>query len=89
MTGDGEDGPTRREEDIQEVREEEERRGRKPIDRDAKNKRERVLRGFREALRQNNRALFLEIIVRDLGFEPGSPGYENALRGWKRRHGAH
>jgi hypothetical protein len=75
-------------EKIREVREEEERRGRRPVDLQERKKRERVLRGFREALLKNDRALFKEIIVHDLGYEPGSPEYENAWREWKKRRGA-
>jgi hypothetical protein len=74
-------------EKIREIREEEERRGRRPIDVEAKRKRERVLRGFREALLRNDPAVFEEIIVHDLGLEPGSPEYENAWREWRKRRG--
>jgi len=66
------------EDKIREVREEEERRGRRPLDIEERKKRERILRSFREALQKNDRALFEEVIVHDLGFEPGSPEYENA-----------
>ena len=73
---------------IREVREEEERRGRRPLNIEERKKRERILRSFREALQKNDRGLFEEIIVHDLGFEPGSPEYENAWREWKKRRGA-
>lgn len=69
---------------IRQVREAEQRRGRRPLDADEKRKRERLLRGFREALLKDDPGLFEEIIVHDLGFEPGSPEYENAWREWKR-----
>jgi len=76
------------EDKIREVREKEELRGRHPLDIEERKKRERILRSFREALQKNDRALFEEVIVHDLGFEPGSPEYENAWREWKKRRGA-
>lgn len=85
---DKKDEPSDRGDQIEEIRKAEERRGRRPIDREEKKRRERVLRAFREALLKNDRTLFEEIIVRDLGFEPGSPEYENAWREWKKHRGA-
>lgn len=73
-------------EDIQDVVREEESRGRRPgkrpIDTDILRGRRRRLQDLRKLLRRNRKEDFVEA-MRDLGLEPGSAAFEDALQIWK------
>jgi len=73
--------------EIQEVRAEDERRGKRPIDIAARRRRLVLQRKFKEALEANDVELFKEAIVNDLGWMPGTPDYERALKTWYAHHG--
>ena len=73
--------------DIDEVRAEEERRGKRPTD-IAEKKRKLLLRKkFREAIQSGNEEQFRQMLINDLGQLPGSPAYDASLRAWKAYHG--
>jgi len=73
--------------EIQEVRAEDERRGKRPIDIAARRRRFILERKFKEALESNDVELFKEAIINDLGWIPGAPEYERALKTWHAHHG--
>lgn len=75
------------EDEIQEVRAGDERRGKRPIDIAARRRRLVLQRKFKEALESNDVELFKEAIISDLGWTPGTPEYERALKTWYSRHG--
>jgi len=75
------------EDEIDETRRDEQRRGKRPID-IAKPRRElTLLRKFQEALKGNDVELFKEAIIDDLGWMPGTPEYDRALKAWYDQHG--
>jgi hypothetical protein len=73
--------------EIQEVRAGDERRGKRPIDIAARRRRLVLQRKFKEALESNDVELFKEAIISDLGWMPGTPEYECALKTWYSHHG--
>jgi len=73
--------------DIREIREQEERRGRSPIDIAAKRRQQILLRKFREALQSQNEEMFKEAIINELGQLPGTSEYENSLKIWREFRG--
>lgn len=75
------------EREIDEVRTEQERRSKRPIDLVAQKRRVMLLRKFREALQSDDIEKFKEAIIRDLGQQPGTPEYERSLRIWHEFHG--
>lgn len=75
------------EDEIQDVRAEEGRRGRRPIDFLAQKRRSRILKKFREALQSDDIEKFKEAIIRDLGQQPGTHEYEQSLKIWDEFHG--
>ncbi len=75
-----------KEEDLQDVRAEEEQRGRRPIGRLTTRQRRRLLASFEKALKEGDRQVFEEAIRRDLGLKPGSPEYAHALKVWRDFH---
>ena len=74
------------EDQIQEVRTEEERRSKRPIDIAAKRRRAELLKKFREALESDDVEKFKEAIIRDLGQTPGTPEYAQSLKIWNDFH---
>ncbi len=69
--------------DLKDVRVEEGQRGRRPIDIEARRRKNRLLKAFREALELQDEDLFKEAIIHDLGQLPGSPEYQHSLRVWR------
>ena len=57
------------------------------IDMAARRRRLILERKFREALESNDVELFKEAIINDLGWMPGTPEYERALKIWYAHHG--
>ena len=76
-----------KDDEIQEARGEEERRGRRPIDIAAKRRRMILLRKFREALEWNDEERFVEAIIHELGQLPGIPEYARSMKIWRDFHG--
>jgi len=68
--------------DIADVRKQEEKRGKKPVDIASKRRRQILERKFREALESNDVEMFKEALVTDLGQLPGSEEYERSLKIW-------
>ena len=70
--------------EIQNVRKQEEQRGKKhPADISALRRRKILQKKFKEALESNDEAAFVQAIVNDLGQLPGSPEYEKSLKIWR------
>jgi hypothetical protein len=74
------------EEDLKDVIRQEQARGRRPIDIEARRLRMRLLKAFREALKLDDEDLFRETIVHELGQLPGSPEYRHSLSAWHALH---
>jgi hypothetical protein len=74
------------EDEIQEVRADLERRGKRPIDVAAHQRRLTLLKKFREALQSDDIEKFKKAIIRDLGQQPGTPGYPRSLKIWDDFH---
>ena len=74
--------------EIEAVRAEEERRGKRPVDMAALKRRRILLQKFRQALEGNDVERFKEAIINVLGQMPGTPEHENSLRIWREFHGA-
>jgi hypothetical protein len=72
--------------DIQEVRAEEQRRGKRPSDAAALRRRRVLLQKFREALKNNDQAQFEEAIIHGLGQTPGTPEYAESMKAWRAFH---
>ncbi len=72
-------------EDVHDIIQEEQSRGRRPIDTDARRRRAMLRRDFRELLRIDRRVDFEEAIL-DLGIERGSQLFEDAVQVWNFRH---
>jgi hypothetical protein len=68
--------------EISDVRRQEEKRGKKPIDIAARRRRQILERKFREALEGNDVQAFKDALVTDLGQLPGSEEYERSLKVW-------
>jgi len=75
------------EKEIEHVRTSELRRGKRPIDRDTQRQRMILKRKFLEALYSGDKAAFIEMLIRDLGQQPGTPAYDQSLRAWSEYHG--
>jgi len=73
-------------EDIQEVRAEEERRGKRPLDIAARRRRLALLKKFKEALESDDLEKFTEVLIRDLGQVPGTPEFAQSLKIWNDFH---
>jgi hypothetical protein len=69
--------------DIREVRGQEERRGKRPIDAAAHKRKQTLLRKFREALRSQDEGTFQEAITSELGQLPGTTEYEESMKIWR------
>ena len=66
-------------EDIHDVRKEEESRGRRPVDTEARKKAARLRAGLRRVLNSGDERAFLQIL-REAGLKDGTPEFEKA---WK------
>lgn len=77
---------TSKDDEIQNARLEDERRGRRPINIAEKTRRQILLKKFKEALESNDVELFKEAIIHDLGQLPGTPEYRESLKIWYARH---
>jgi ribosomal protein S7 len=73
--------------DIREVRSQEERRGKRPIDIAAQRRKQILLRKFREALQSQNEETFREAIINELGQLPGTVEYETSMKIWREFRG--
>jgi hypothetical protein len=73
--------------DIQVVRSEEERRGKRPVDIAAKRRALLIRKKFYEVLRSGNEQQFEEMLTHDLGQIPGSAAYIQSWKAWKSYHG--
>ncbi|MGC2527594.1 MAG: hypothetical protein WA639_07590 [Candidatus Acidiferrum sp.] len=73
--------------DIRQVRNQEERRGRRPIDVAAQKRKQTLLRKFREALQSKDENTFREAIRNELGQLPGTAEYESSMRIWREFRG--
>ena len=69
--------------DIQEVRGQEQRRGKRPIDIAAQKRKQTLLRKFREALRSQDEGTFQEAIINELGQLPGTAEYQQSMKIWR------
>lgn len=70
-------------EDIRETRDQEERRGKRPIDIAARRRRQILLAKFREALQSQDEGTFREAIINELGQLPGTAEYDNSMKIWR------
>lgn len=77
------------EDDLKDLIAEEKQRGRKrPIDIAARQRRMKLLNGFRITLRTGDEAGFAELIVNELGWQPGTKEYDEALKKWRALRGS-
>lgn len=73
--------------DIQVVRSEEERRGKRPINIAAQRRRFILRQKFKEALENNDEEQFQEAIIHILGQLPGTLEYDESMKIWREFHG--
>ncbi len=73
--------------DIRQVRSQDERRGKRPIDIAAQKRRQTLLRKFREALQSKDEDTFREAIISELGQLPGTAEYETSMKIWREFRG--
>lgn len=76
-----------RDEDIRSVRSAEERRGKRPIDTLEKRRAALLRKKFYEVMRSGNESQFHEMLIHELGQEPGSEPYMRSWQAWKEYHG--
>jgi hypothetical protein len=76
-----------KDDDIEDVRSEEERRGKRPVDIAEKSRAHLLRKKFHEAIRSGNEEQFRQMLIQDLGQLPGSPAYIDSLKAWKTYHG--
>jgi hypothetical protein len=74
-------------EDIRQVRDQESRRGKRPLDIAAHKRRQILLQKFRDALKSQDESTFREAIVSELGQLPGSAAFENSMKIWRQLRG--
>jgi len=75
--------------DLKNLMAEEKQRGRKrPIDMAARQRRMRLLNGFRTTLKTGDEAGFTELIINELGWQPGTKEYDQALKKWRASRGS-
>jgi hypothetical protein len=72
---------------IREVRDQELRRGKRPVDIAAQRRKQDLLRKFREALQSQNEETFREAIISELGQLPGTAEHENSMKIWRQFRG--
>ena len=70
------------ESEIKDVRLQDSRRSRRPIDLGELRKRQQLLREFQIALEQNDIEYFKRAITDVLGQKPGTPAFEKSLKIW-------
>jgi hypothetical protein len=75
---------TSKEDDIEDVREEQSRRGKRPVDIGELRRRRDLERKIQQFLENGDREAFIDAIVNDLGQLPGTPAYENSMKLWNR-----
>jgi hypothetical protein len=75
-----------KDDEIQEVRGEEQRRSKRPIDIAARRRRLILRKKLAEALRAGDEDQLRAILIRDLGQTPGSPEFESSIRAWRDYH---
>jgi hypothetical protein len=75
------------EEEIDEARRGEERRGKRPVDISARKRRLFLKQRLAEAMRSSDVELFKEMLINDLGWMPGTTEYEQALKLWYSQRG--
>lgn len=73
--------------DISDVRIEEQRRGKRPVDIAAKRRALMLRKKFMEALVAGNDEQFREMLIHDLGQIPGTPEYVQSWKLWNEYHG--
>jgi len=73
--------------DIQNVRKEDERRGKRPIDIAARRRALLIRKKFEEVLSSGDEHQFEQMLTHDLGQTPGSPAYIQSWNAWKEYHG--
>jgi hypothetical protein len=76
-----------KEDDIRDVRSEQEQRGKRPIDAEEKKRIARLREKFYDAMRSGNEKRFEELLTRDLEQKPGSEQYVRSWQAWKKYHG--
>lgn len=76
-----------RDEDIQDARAEEGRRGKRPLDIQEIRRTRQLKQKLREFLENGDREAFINAIVNDLGQLPGTDAYENSMKVWNRFRG--
>jgi hypothetical protein len=76
-----------KDDEIEGVRGEEQRRSKRPIDIAARRRRLLLRKKFMDALQSANEDLFRAALIRDLDQTPGSPEFENSIRAWREFHG--
>jgi hypothetical protein len=69
--------------DLKDVLAEEGRRGRRPIDIEARRRHNRLRKAVEETVREHDEETFKELIVHEIGLTPGSPEYDRALKEWR------
>ena len=75
--------------DLKNLMAEEKQRGRKrPIDIAARQMRMKLLNGFRITLKTGDEAGFAELIINELGWQPGTKEYDEALKKWRASRGS-
>lgn len=79
---------TSKDEEIQDIRAQEGRRGKRPIDIGELRRRRELERKMREFLENGDREAFIDAIVNDLGQLPGTSAYENSMKIWNRYRAA-
>jgi hypothetical protein len=68
---------------------EEKQRGRKrPIDIAARQRRTKLLNGFRITLKSGDEDAFVRLLIDEIGLLPGTKAYNDALRKWRALRGA-
>jgi hypothetical protein len=69
--------------DIRQVRNQEQRRGKRPIDIATQKRKQTLLRKFREALQSKDEDTFREAIINELGQLPGTAEHETSMKIWR------
>jgi hypothetical protein len=74
--------------DLKNLIAEEKQRGRKrPIDIAARQKRMKLLDGVRLTLKTGDEGAFAKLLIDEIGLQPGTKGYNDALRWWRASRG--
>lgn len=76
-----------KDDEIREIHDEEQRRGKRPIDIAARRRRLILRKKFFDAIQLGDEDKFREALIRDLGQLPGSPEFESSMRAWRAYHG--